>query len=121
MTREPEWLPQTAAARRALQVQIARSRRQLERRVGRFFDRSLLFGSVGAYLQEHPAKALLGAAGAGMALSALISRISLPTKIPDWLAELAAKAGWSRLVAQVQAMLAGAAASPGHETATPHG
>jgi len=57
--------------RRELTVRIARQRRRLDRRADTLLDQSLLLGSWRSYVEQHPGRSLLAAAGAGMALSLL--------------------------------------------------
>ncbi|MEQ8785910.1 MAG: hypothetical protein RIC55_06410 [Pirellulaceae bacterium] len=57
--------------RRDLSTRIARQRRRLDRRAGALLDQTLLVGSWRAYVEQHPARSLLAAAGAGMAMSLL--------------------------------------------------
>lgn len=93
----------TAAERRELQMQIERSRRKLERNVGRLVDRALLFGSWQSYVQEHPGRSVLAAAGIGMALSGMVSRIGIPKELIGKLADLAMGAGWQKVMSEFHA------------------
>lgn len=96
--------PNSATQRRELQTQIERSRRRLERNVGRLVDRTLFLGSWQTYVKQHPGRSLLAAAGVGMALSGVISRFPLPKDLADKICNLAVGAGWQQALADIHAV-----------------
>lgn len=98
-------LARTSAQRRELQTQIERSRRKLERNVGRLVDRSLLLGSWTNYVQEHPGRSVLTAAGVGMALAGVVSRIPLPHNLAERFSDLAMGVGWQKVMDEIHAAL----------------
>lgn len=95
----------TSAERRDLQTQIERSRRKLERNVGRLVDRSLLLGSWQHYVEEHPGRSILTAAGVGMALAGVVSQIPLPNNLAERVSDLAMGVGWQKIMAEIHAAL----------------
>ena len=60
-------------ARQAIRNRIARQRRRLDRQLDRVSDSMLLFGSPRTFVQQHPGRSLLGAAGIGFLLASLLS------------------------------------------------
>jgi hypothetical protein len=60
-------------ARQAIRNRIARQRRRLDRQLGRVSDIVLLFGSLRTFVQQHPGRSLIGAAGIGVLLAYLMS------------------------------------------------
>ena len=67
--------PEDAARRDELRTRIARLRRRLDRHAGRAAERSLLLFSWRSYVEKNPGRALLTAAGLGMALSSVLTAV----------------------------------------------
>ena len=61
-------------ARQALRSRIARQRRRLDRRISRIADSVLLLASWQRFVERHPGRSLLTAAGIGAFLSRLLTR-----------------------------------------------
>lgn len=102
---QPRTIPTSDAQRRELQSQIERSRRRLERNIGRLVGSSLSLGSWQDYVTAHPVRSLLAAAGVGLALSGLVSRLPLPRNLVEQVASLAMGAGWQEMFAEIRAAL----------------
>jgi hypothetical protein len=89
-----------------LLARIARQRRRLDRRAGVLIDHSLLIGSWRTYVEEHPARALLAAAGVGMTLSLLVAGGSKRAgELGRRLYDAATGAAWSELWGELRWVL----------------
>ena len=69
---------EAALRRDEIHARIARLRRRIDRHAGRMADRSLLLVSWPRFVRKHPGRALMAAAGLGMALSSVISKLTTP-------------------------------------------
>ena len=92
-----------------LQARIARLRRRLDRRAGRVIDQSLLMGSWRSYVEQHPGRSLLAAAGVGMVFSFLATGYRASGQLGEKLYEAATGAAWGQVWPEIKAFLSATA------------
>ena len=98
-------MPSHAVTRECQDVltRIARQRRRLDRRASTLIDHSLLVGSWRTYVEQHPGRALLAAAGVGMTLSLLASGGSrVAGQIGRKVYDAATGAGWGEVWREIR-------------------
>lgn len=91
--------------RHELQARIARLRRRLDRRAGQLIDQSLLIGSWRNYVQQHPGRSLLAAAGVGMVASFLATGYRASGLLGEKLYEAATGAAWGNVWPELKAFI----------------
>ena len=88
-----------------IQTRIARLRRRLDRRAGRLIDQSLLMGSWRAYVEQHPGRSLIAAAGVGMVFSFLVTGYRASGQLGERIYEAATGAAWGQVWPEIKAFL----------------
>lgn len=98
--------PRITEERRELMTRIARQRRRLDRRASLLLDQSLLVGSWRTYVERHPGRSLLAAAGAGMALAMLAGGSARQLgRLGGKLYEAATGAAWGEVWADLKQVI----------------
>lgn len=91
--------------RQELQTRIARLRRRLDRRAGQLIDQSLLIGSWRNYVERHPGRSLLAAAGVGMVASFLVTGYHASGRFGEKLYEAATGTAWGQMWPELKAFI----------------
>jgi hypothetical protein len=81
----------------SIRAEIARLRRRIDRRINRLVDRTLAVRSWRRYVQEHPERSLLAAAGVGLVASGVVSRCAPASRWGEELFDAACSAAWQPL------------------------
>ncbi len=81
----------------AIRADIARLRRRIDRRINRLVDRALTVRSWRRYVQEHPERSLLAAAGVGLVASGVVSRCAPASRWGEKMFDAACSAAWQPL------------------------
>jgi hypothetical protein len=85
---------------------IARQRRRIDRHAGTLLDHSLLVGSWRTYVEQHPARALLAAAGVGMTFSLFAAGgVKYASRIGRRLYDAATGAAWGEVWGELRTIL----------------
>ena len=80
-----------------LKAKSARLRRRIDRRINRLVDRSLAVRSWRRYVQEHPERSLLAAAGVGLVAAGFVWRCAPASRWGEELYDAATSAAWQPL------------------------
>ncbi len=98
---------QTTEQLRQLRARIARLRRRLDRRADKLLDGSILTGSWRAYVQKHPGRSLLAAAGVGIVFSNLFTARNEVSRLGESLSQMAFGGEWGRVWHELWSLLTG--------------